>query len=399
MAADEDVYDVMFRALKHPVRRRLLRELGTSDKTFSELQRAVGVDSSHLSYHLRSLGALLTRVNGRYRLTGLGRRALEVMIKVEGGVPSGRLLRSGLPGLLALLAGVLLVTSAAVVGLVPLTLPLRARPVIQAAPVLSLGFSHPSGWHTCQASPEVPWVRGAGWNSPPCPQASLGGERGEVVVSSNLSSPPDDLKLDLRWLVDLDVPRGPAPALTCVAHVVHDYWTGAGGGRYETHFPVVEVPPGGRKILSPGKVVGVPPDVDVQAACRVEGARGPSYESAAASGSLKLEVYLWVSCWLGGGEGEATFESPSREVAEVTIEGDSLEATLREFTFEVGEVRYEGTLPEVYGDLATPLAFASVAAISLGLGLELGARLSAERPSESESPQRLAAQRAPTEDR
>lgn len=80
---EEETYSVIFSSLKHPARRKILRLLADSPKTFSEILGQVDVDSSHLSYHLDSLKELLKKDDGRYSLSDFGVAAASLMSKVE----------------------------------------------------------------------------------------------------------------------------------------------------------------------------------------------------------------------------------------------------------------------------------------------------------------------------
>jgi len=74
----------MFLSLKHPVRRKILRILGGKPCTFTEILQQINIESSHLSYHLESLGDLTTKIDdGKYTLSEIGRAAVSVMKKVE----------------------------------------------------------------------------------------------------------------------------------------------------------------------------------------------------------------------------------------------------------------------------------------------------------------------------
>lgn len=81
--AEEETYSVMFSSLKHSVRRKILRLLASSPKTFTEILDQVGVESSFLSYHLDSLGELIRKEEGRYTLSDLGLAAVSLMSRVE----------------------------------------------------------------------------------------------------------------------------------------------------------------------------------------------------------------------------------------------------------------------------------------------------------------------------
>jgi DNA-binding transcriptional ArsR family regulator len=74
----------MFSSLKHPARRKILRMLSEKPMTFSQILEALGVSSSHLTYHLESLGELLSKQeNGYYRLSTFGAASVDTMKIVE----------------------------------------------------------------------------------------------------------------------------------------------------------------------------------------------------------------------------------------------------------------------------------------------------------------------------
>ena len=74
---DEDSYSMIFTSLKHPMRRKILRILSSEAQTFSDLQKQFKIESSHLTYHIDSLGNLLYKTDeGKYALSSLGSRAL-----------------------------------------------------------------------------------------------------------------------------------------------------------------------------------------------------------------------------------------------------------------------------------------------------------------------------------
>jgi hypothetical protein len=82
--SEEEIYSIMFSSLKHPVRRKILRMLTKKPMTFSQMLEAIGVSSSHLTYHLENLGELLSKKeNGEYRLSTFGAASVETMKVVE----------------------------------------------------------------------------------------------------------------------------------------------------------------------------------------------------------------------------------------------------------------------------------------------------------------------------
>ena len=81
---EEETYSVMFLSLKHPVRRKILRILDLRQSTFTEILQQINIESAHLSYHLESLGDLITKVDGgKYALSEIGKAAASAMKKVE----------------------------------------------------------------------------------------------------------------------------------------------------------------------------------------------------------------------------------------------------------------------------------------------------------------------------
>jgi hypothetical protein len=84
----EEIYSTMFSSLKHPYRRKILRILANKPLTFSEMQDLLGVSSSNLTYHLESLGELVTKDdNGVYRLSTFGLASVSTMKIVEEAPP------------------------------------------------------------------------------------------------------------------------------------------------------------------------------------------------------------------------------------------------------------------------------------------------------------------------
>ena len=80
----ETIYSTMFSSLKHPARRKILRMLSEKSQSFSELLEAIEVSSSHLTYHLESLGELVSKTDtGEYKLSTFGEAAVSTMRIVE----------------------------------------------------------------------------------------------------------------------------------------------------------------------------------------------------------------------------------------------------------------------------------------------------------------------------
>jgi len=81
---EDEIYSTMFNSLKHPVRRKILRMLADKPMTFMEMVEELGVSSPHLTYHLESLGELVSKLyTGQYRLSAFGLASVSAMRGVE----------------------------------------------------------------------------------------------------------------------------------------------------------------------------------------------------------------------------------------------------------------------------------------------------------------------------
>ena len=81
---EDEIYSTMFSSLKHPVRRKILRMLGIKPMTFMEMVDELGVSTPHLTYHLESLGELVSKLdNGQYKLSAFGLATVNAMKSVE----------------------------------------------------------------------------------------------------------------------------------------------------------------------------------------------------------------------------------------------------------------------------------------------------------------------------
>jgi len=91
---DEDTYSTIFTALKHPIRRRILRMLSEKPLSFTEILNTLSINSAQLSFHIRSLRELTTQTeNDKYALSTFGRAACFLMGKVEETtITSGRMI-------------------------------------------------------------------------------------------------------------------------------------------------------------------------------------------------------------------------------------------------------------------------------------------------------------------
>jgi DNA-binding transcriptional ArsR family regulator len=81
---EEEIYSIMFKSLKHPVRRRILGMLNDKPMAFMQMVELLGVSSSHLTYHLESLGELVAKTEtGEYQLSSFGKATVSAMKGVE----------------------------------------------------------------------------------------------------------------------------------------------------------------------------------------------------------------------------------------------------------------------------------------------------------------------------
>jgi len=81
---EEETYSTIFTSLNHSVRRKILKMLSESPKSFSDMFESLGISSSLFNYHLENLGELVSKTeDGKYRLSFLGEAAMATMSKVE----------------------------------------------------------------------------------------------------------------------------------------------------------------------------------------------------------------------------------------------------------------------------------------------------------------------------
>jgi len=83
-APDDEIYSIMFSSFKHPIRRKILRMLDSKSMTFMELVEALGISSPNLTYHLESLGDLISKLdNGAYKLSAFGQVSISALKGIE----------------------------------------------------------------------------------------------------------------------------------------------------------------------------------------------------------------------------------------------------------------------------------------------------------------------------
>jgi DNA-binding transcriptional ArsR family regulator len=84
LSYEEDTYSSIFTALKHPIRRRILRMLGQSPVTYTDILNQLNIDNGLLNYHLDNIKELITKdKEGKYVLSEFGKAALSLTTKVE----------------------------------------------------------------------------------------------------------------------------------------------------------------------------------------------------------------------------------------------------------------------------------------------------------------------------
>jgi DNA-binding transcriptional ArsR family regulator len=81
---EEETYSTVFAALRHPLRRRILRTLSQSPQGFTDLQNSFNVNGAVLSHHLDAMKDLVCKTEeGKYSLSTMGEGALALMERVE----------------------------------------------------------------------------------------------------------------------------------------------------------------------------------------------------------------------------------------------------------------------------------------------------------------------------
>ncbi len=84
MGEEDDTYSTMFTALKHPIRRKILRIISQSPVTYTAILSQLGIDNGLLNYHLDNMKDLITkREDGSYLLSEFGKAAVGLTQKVE----------------------------------------------------------------------------------------------------------------------------------------------------------------------------------------------------------------------------------------------------------------------------------------------------------------------------
>ena len=84
MSFEEDTYITIFKAMQHPIRRRILRMISEKPSTYTEIQRDLNIDNGLLNYHLEALSSLITKNSEeKYTLSDFGRATASLVKGVE----------------------------------------------------------------------------------------------------------------------------------------------------------------------------------------------------------------------------------------------------------------------------------------------------------------------------
>jgi hypothetical protein len=84
MSFEEDTYDTIFKAMQHPIRRRILRMIGEKPATYTEIQKELNIDNGLLNYHLDALSPLITKnAEDKYTLSDFGKATTGLIKGVE----------------------------------------------------------------------------------------------------------------------------------------------------------------------------------------------------------------------------------------------------------------------------------------------------------------------------
>lgn len=84
MSFEEDTYNTIFKAMQHPIRRRILRTIADNPSTYTEIQKDLNIDNGLLNYHLDALSSLITKNReDKYTLSDFGRATTGLIRGVE----------------------------------------------------------------------------------------------------------------------------------------------------------------------------------------------------------------------------------------------------------------------------------------------------------------------------
>lgn len=80
---NEESCSIIFNALRHEDRRKILRILSKGNVSFTKLYETLGISSSHLTYHLDVLDGLIYKTHSDYTLSSYGRTVINMIDKKE----------------------------------------------------------------------------------------------------------------------------------------------------------------------------------------------------------------------------------------------------------------------------------------------------------------------------
>jgi len=81
---EEELYTTIFTALKHSIRRNILRMLSVQPMTFTAIADSLDISTPHLTYHLESLKELVAKEDSAYKLSLFGNAAVDMIKRIEG---------------------------------------------------------------------------------------------------------------------------------------------------------------------------------------------------------------------------------------------------------------------------------------------------------------------------
>lgn len=82
MLATDTISDV-FGILRHPIRRKIVLLLNDGPKRYSDIIKGVDIYTGHLYYHLNAVKIMIRKVDGKYELNELGKKAVELMLAAD----------------------------------------------------------------------------------------------------------------------------------------------------------------------------------------------------------------------------------------------------------------------------------------------------------------------------
>jgi len=82
MLATDTINDV-FGILKHPLRRKIVLFLNDGPKSYTDIIKGVDIYTGHLYYHLSHVKIMIRKVDGKYELNELGKKAVELMLAAD----------------------------------------------------------------------------------------------------------------------------------------------------------------------------------------------------------------------------------------------------------------------------------------------------------------------------